>query len=62
MEWKISRIEYNWFSSGKSSRTFVQITYWYNPVKHLKKETQITYTASGSEELPDWILAIQENI
>ncbi|WP_185226114.1 hypothetical protein [Chryseobacterium indologenes] len=62
MEWKISRIEYSWFNSGSSSRTFVQTTYWYNPVKHLKRETQITYTALGSEELPDWILAIQDNI
>jgi hypothetical protein len=61
MEWKISRIEYL-FNSGNSSRTFVQITYWYNPEKSLKRETRITYTASGSEELPDWILAIQDKI
>ncbi len=62
MDWKIDRIEYRWFNSSNSCRTFVQITFWFNPVQRLKKETRITYIASGSEELPEWIHSIQDNL
>ncbi len=58
-EWKIDRVETFWYQSGRYCRTYTEVTYWYDPVNCNRRETKRSFTASGTDELPDWAQPIQ---
>ncbi|MGC5744380.1 hypothetical protein [Chryseobacterium sp. NFX27] len=58
-DWKIDRIETCWYRSGKFSRTYIEVTFWYSPVSCTRRETKRSFTAEGLEALPDWALTIK---
>lgn len=59
IEWKIDRVESFYYNSGRYARTYVEITYWYDPISTVRRETKRSYTASGNDDIPDWALPIQ---
>lgn len=59
LDWKIERIEKHWYRSGKFSRTYIEVTFWYNPVSCTRRETKISFTTDELEALPDWALTIK---
>lgn len=59
IEWKIDRVEAYWYFSGRYAKTYVEITFWYDPVSCVRKETVRSYEAQGNYNLPDWAHAIQ---
>lgn len=59
VEWKIDRVEAYYYLSGWGNRTYVETTYWYDPVSCIRKETVRSFSSQGSHDLPDWAKAIQ---
>ncbi len=59
VEWEIDRVESYWYNSGRYCKTYTEVTFWYDPISTVRKETVRTFTASGNDQLPDWALPIQ---
>lgn len=61
-EMKIDRVESYWYSSGRNSKTYVEITFWYDPFTLKRVETKRTHSCYYSEDYnrPDWAKVITE--
>lgn len=59
IKWKIDRVESFWYFSGRYEKTYSEITYWYDPISLIRRETQRTYSTEYTHGLPDWCKSIQ---
>jgi hypothetical protein len=55
-EWKIEQVERYYYFSGRNQTTYIEITFWYNPITLERKEKKRNITINDGEKhkLPDW--------
>lgn len=55
-KWEIETTDRYWYLSGRFSRTYVEVTFWYNPFTLERKETKRSESITDGQEhqLPDW--------
>jgi hypothetical protein len=54
--WQIESTDRYYFLSGRNSKQYQEVTFWYNPFSFERKETtRIEYCSDGQEyKLPEW--------
>lgn len=55
-KWEIERTDRYWYLSGRFSKTYAEVTFWYNPYTLERRETKRQESISDGQEysLPDW--------
>ncbi|MDD4009267.1 MAG: hypothetical protein PHQ67_05585 [Fermentimonas sp.] len=63
-EWKIESVERHWQRSGRNSKTYREVTHWFEPHTMKRKETiREEFIYDGQEyRLPDWAKGITKRI
>jgi hypothetical protein len=61
--WEIEYVDRYWYWSSRYGKEYVEITYWFEPRKLLRKETKRECSIySGNESsLPEWAKGINQN-
>jgi hypothetical protein len=62
-KWEIERTDSYWYWSSRNGTSFVEITYWYDPINLERKETKraVNNHYGDNYSLPDWAKAITDH-
>lgn len=60
--WQIEKTESFWYNSSRNGKTWMEITFWFNPETMERKETRRSHSCYDGQEWenPDWTKPIEK--